>query len=175
MNIRKNEDWLMLGKVGKPYGLQGYFFVSQMEQDLQLEVSEVLVGNSFHSARLTKVKELRLYKGRFLLSLEAIEDRTVLDTFRGQNLWLSKEAVYDPMAAYLNRQVVDCSQKPVGTLQQVVDHGAGPNGMIYCPLQGTLELPLIEDYFKLEEESDKPLRLCQSKDFFADLWHKPSQ
>ncbi len=174
MTIRKQEDWLLLGKVGKPYGLRGQFYISQLDHEPPLDLTEVVVGETLSSGKLAQVAELRTYKDRPLLSLDMIEDRTALESFRGQNLWLAKDETQDPFDLYIDRQVVDCHHNSLGKTSEIVDYGAGPNIVIEATDLKTLELPFIEDYFFIEDSDKGPLKLKQPIDFFEDLWHQPS-
>jgi len=83
-------DWLIVGRVGKPHGVHGDLLVEimsdfpeRMAEDVKFGVGEEDGPSEFH-----RVFRVRIHKGRWLLSVVGLRDRSEVDDWRGRFLFL---------------------------------------------------------------------------------------
>ena len=117
------------GRVGKPHGLDGSFYVEGPRDELPEGGSVVLAGRSHQIARRAGTDD------RPLIRLAGIEDPAPL---RGEILLIEGELAEDE---WLASDLVGCSVPGLGTVTQVVD---GPSCSVLELDDGTL-IPFVSD------------------------------
>ncbi len=174
-------NWKKIGIVGKAHGLRGAFFIGGRSDLLPNSYSEVLLGAEPGKGVTTKITKYQIVNKRVLLSLAAVPDRTQVDFFAGQALWVFESADTLAEASWLGREVLDCQGQHLGEITEVFNYGSADTVQILAKDQRTLEIPLVDDYFVLPKKgaglasrapatAAAPLSLRVPSATFADLW-----
>ncbi|MBY0370777.1 ribosome maturation factor RimM [bacterium] len=141
-----------IGKVGKPHGFRGDFFVLEATENLATDkLQTVRIGEKLYSVRQAEY----LHKG-LRLHLEGIESEEALARLRGEKLWaertvLPQTETDEYLASELvGSQVIDERGTALGTFVSVENVGMGspdrwwvegPQGMFALPAVW----PIIQD------------------------------
>ncbi|MEZ4742206.1 MAG: ribosome maturation factor RimM [Bdellovibrionota bacterium] len=173
----KRKQWLQIGIVGKPYGLRGAFYISGREEPLQMTFSEVSIGKVPSTGYTARILIQKVHNSRSLLTVEGLIDRTAIERYVGEKVWvLAEELVFDEASEYLwkdliGKNVLDVNGKIIGEVCSVNNHGASDIVGIANEKGETLELPFVPTYFVMDFlAADKNLYLLVEKDTFDGLW-----
>jgi 16S rRNA processing protein RimM len=101
--------WLIVGRVGKPHGVHGDLLVDIMTDfpDRLVEDVEFGVGDETGPVAFHRVFRVRLHKGRWLLSVSGIRDRSAVEDWRGRFLFLPEQPLADlPEGYYYEHHLV---------------------------------------------------------------------
>ena len=161
----------LFGKVGKPYGLRGEFFVSECRlPDIGVPAAaSVRVGQDLEC----RVVRHRFYKSRSVLKIASFDDRTAMERYIGQPLWLD-EAVFDHEWSHLvGAEVLDSLGQTVGVVAQFYEFGAGDSLEIVSSDRGEAVLvPVADPYLpSINRVEAGPLTLRVPMSTFAGLWY----
>ena len=106
-----------IGRVGKPHGLKGAFFLTGAESSPELEATVVLSNSNGDRSAAHKVAQSYRSGGHPCIRLETINSLEEAVLVRGQDVWLETDAAETtPEGTYLVGQI---------TGYQAVDHKTG--------------------------------------------------
>lgn len=164
--------YLSLGKVGKPHGLKGAFYVSGRDEALP-QVGRISIGPNPESARSMEIKSMKWQGDRSILEVDGIRDRESAEAILHQEIWIERSQLKLEPTDYLwvdleGALVVTSDQLELGRISGVANYGASD---IVEIVKGNkrMSLPFIQDYFKFPIQSAK-IEVKQDLDFFSDLW-----
>ncbi|MBF0440700.1 MAG: 16S rRNA processing protein RimM [Oligoflexales bacterium] len=171
------DKWLMLGTIGKPYGVAGAFFVSGRTEGLPRELSEVLIGKSAEDGVLSGVLLNKMQGGRPLLKCTLFSKREDAEKLRGERVWVrrgalnidhEKEYFWDDL---IGKSVEDVDGGVIGTVYRVHNYGASDVVFVKSETGRKCEIPLVSHYFDMGFlPDDDALRLVVSRDIFDEAW-----
>jgi 16S rRNA processing protein RimM len=124
-------DWLIVGRVGKPHGVHGDVLVeiiTDFPERLQAGVRFGLGGDDGPS-EFAEAFQVRMHKGRWLLSVRDVRDRPVIEAWRGRYVYLPEQSLDElPEGYYYEHHLVglEC-RDPEGQLLGTVT-GIDPSG-----------------------------------------------
>jgi len=84
---------LLMGCVGRPHGVKGELGVDWQGEYVPKKHDSVMLKKSGGIPVLFYVRESRWHKGRLLLSLEGITDRTAAQNLTGADVFMAKESL----------------------------------------------------------------------------------
>jgi ribosomal 30S subunit maturation factor RimM len=171
-------NWKKIGIVGKAHGLRGAFFVGGRSSLLPNTYSDIVLGDKPQTGLHTQVTNYQICKNRVLLSLSALPDRTRVEFFAGQSLWVTQDtAELSSDTQLIGREVVDCAGEPMGRICDLFNYGASDTVQIIADDKRTLEIPFVGSYFADTSTKDhrRPMALNVPRDTFADLWEEAPQ
>ena len=158
------KELIKLGKIGKPHGLQGFFY---LKAPITLFSGDTLfLGTSEKKSQKVTIKSLKEHKGKQIIQLSEFHDRTELEKHRGETLWAFPKAEEDPLQKFMNQEVCDINSKNFGIVSDFYNCGAGNIIIIRNDKGKSLELPFNEIYFNQEI----PLCLLSCHSNFNDFW-----
>jgi len=178
---RTAQDFLLLGRVGRPHGLKGAFFVVGREEPIPLELGEVLIGSSPEAARCAKIVASRLQNQRPLFVCSLAVDRDASEALLGQSIYVSRqryEAVCEPDLLWsdlVGVTVVDKDGCLLGRIRELYNAGASDVAVIQDEQERSFDLPLAPDYVDLDRELEqmdgvRRLTLLVAAEVFEGLW-----
>lgn len=179
------KDPINVGTVSRPKGIRGDFFVSGRDAPLPKGIKVLWIGKDLKSAKPFHVAKEKVEKNRSLLKLEECADRTSIEPFVLQKIWVPKSEIPLDEGEYFwedlkGLTVQDCDGLSVGVLREVYNYGASDCVEINSECGETsLNLPFIDDFFDidrvcqdLQEAEEVSLFLTKPKAFFSELWEK---
>jgi 16S rRNA processing protein RimM len=95
-------DWLIVGRAGKPHGVHGDLLV-EIITDFPERLTDGVrfgIGDEVQPAEFFDAHRVRYHKGRWLLSIRGIRDRSVVEEWRGRYLFLPEQALEDLPEGY---------------------------------------------------------------------------
>lgn len=163
-------EWIKIGKIGRPKGVRGHFYIAGRNEPLYDKHSVVMLGDS--SAQL-KILEQRHHNDKPYLLVESFDDRTKIETVRGKDVFVRKSEISVDDDEYLwddlvGMQVVDNENTPLGKVVSIYNAGASDIIAIESA-DKSLEIPFVEEYFDFEKSRDH-LVLKVNPQIFVDLW-----
>lgn len=163
--------WKKIGKIGKPHGLKGSFYLSGRTQVLEPVFTEVLVGERPESSTPATISGQRDHSNRTILTLDIFTDRTSLETAVGQWIW-APEAIFErPIDSLRNRPCKDLNGEDMGVITDIFNHGASDILEITSERHGVIEIPFADVYMDTELPLLSPaLQLKVSIETFEGLW-----
>lgn len=169
--------WRKIGIVGKAHGLRGAFFIGGRKSLLPNAYTEVLVGDDPNTGIRTRITGYHIHKNRVVLTLAEMHDRTRIEFFTGQALWVAEDSALLPLEAMIGRPVVDCQGEPLGIIADFYNYGASDTVQIVAQDQRTLEIPYVDSYFascdsKGSANQQQPVALRVPSATFAELWEQ---
>lgn len=169
MNIP--DDLVELGRIGEPYGLKGWVNVlpSSEEPDVLLKskqwwVSRLPVTEGTAVRRVTQPKfedlvfeqfrvlQSKPHSSRIIAHLEGIEQPELAAQFKGRRVYVSRARFPAPAEdEYYWVDLVGCSVvnlqgKTLGSVAQVVDHGAHPILVVRGEAPEEMLIPFVAAY-----------------------------
>jgi 16S rRNA processing protein RimM len=187
-NPKSNYELVPIGKVGRPHGLRGAFFVSDRDDLVPRGYGEVYIGVSAQVARLAKILSTSMQGHRPVLLVSLASDRSQAEALTHQTVFVPSSKLRKVAADaggmlwwdLEGATVVDSDGKTLGIVRQVYNTGASDVIEITTTSDHgksqTLDLPLIDDYVDLKQKLEpRPNTLIQLKvpgSFFEDLWHE---
>ena len=178
------KNWIKIGIVGKPYGLRGAFYVSGRSEILQSDFSEVSLGSDATSGLKSEVKEQKTHKGRSILILTELNDRTAMERYLGKAIWAQSaevDAEFDEEFEYrwkdlIGKKIVDSQDQLIGVVTHVSNHGATDIVELENKKGDSLDIAFIPAYFDMNFTSkDSKLHLVVPKENFDDLWQESAE
>ena len=149
------EDFLVVGRIGKPHGLKGEVSVDPRTDEPERRFAD---GASLRTQRkrpggegtaTLTVRTTRWHSGRLLVTFEEIADRTAAEEARGTVLVVPvdpDETPEDPEEFYdhqlLGLSVVLTTGEPVGEVAEVV-HGAAQDLLVVRVGDGEVLVPFV--------------------------------
>jgi 16S rRNA processing protein RimM len=179
---RKSEAFLTLGKVGRPHGLRGAFFVSGREDPLPRHLKTVLIGKSPETATEAKVTQSSMQANRPLLICSLADDRTAAERLTNLNIYApqaSVKAKAKPDEIYWvdleGAEVFGSEGKLLGKITHVYNAGASDVATIESSEGKTVDVALVAEYVgkKLKLDSlagRRQLHLVVPADTFDEVW-----
>ena len=137
MSSDADRDWLVVGRVIKPHGVQGDLMVEiitdfpeRLADGSTFGLGEEAVPTEFH-----EVFRIRYHKRRWLLSVVDLRDREVVDSWRGRYLFLPEQSLDElPEGFYYEHHLVGlgCRSPKGDELGEVtgIDRGPGQRRLI---------------------------------------------
>ena len=145
-------EWVVMGRIGAPYGVRGWFRVQHYTETLDGLASYPVwwVGRSpdYGSYRLL---DWRVHGSALVVQLEGIEDRALAEALRGQDIVIPREAL--PPAAegefyqadLIGLEVVNQKGLLLGHVHDMLDTGAPHPVMVVQAETGVQTLiPFVE-------------------------------
>lgn len=170
-----DKQWTMIGKVGKPHGLRGLFYVSGRCDLLDEDYREVVVGPDPNKGKADLISCYQIIKNRAVIALASYRDRTAVEAILGQSLWAEEVEQGDHEFDHLiDQPLLDCNGVLLGHVRAVYNYGASDVLEIYFDGKGTLDVPYVPSYFVDFDQPESPLKLSVSADHFSDLWASES-
>ncbi|THB71153.1 MAG: 16S rRNA processing protein RimM [Desulfovibrio sp.] len=154
-----------IGEVVKPHGLRGEFGVDcRADTPFFFEdLDTVFIGSSAKRARAMTVESVREHKGRLLLTVRGVTDRTRAEAMRGLSVFLRDEDLpeLDGDELYLHQieglSIVvrsDGVDTPLGTLSQILTPTPEQEVWVITTPQGKEVMFPATEEFVLEVDLD---------------------
>lgn len=91
------ENWLHMGTLTRPHGIKGEFCIDwHADSPLLLDTPLWLQGGPGEEPRRVRLLSVRRHRGRPLVLLEGVADRTAAEALRGRRLLLRRDALPEP-------------------------------------------------------------------------------
>jgi 16S rRNA processing protein RimM len=144
------DDLIELGRVGEPYGIKGWINVLNHNSDSAALKSAKVWFLHWSAVRLTpaqaapevpkasprlvpvRVAQTKLHSGRLIAQLVGMDDRNLAEHLKGAQVWVSRSQ-FPPLKKgefywvdLIGLAVVNREGVHLGTVSEVVDHGAHP-------------------------------------------------
>jgi 16S rRNA processing protein RimM len=163
--------YLCVGKIGKPHGLKGAFFVAGRDTPLP-DMREICIGEDPEIGKWIPVSRSYFQGDREILEVSTITSRTSEGLIH-QPIWIKRSELNLSSEEFLwidleGQTVFADDGCELGVISQVANYGASDIVEIESG-EKILSLPLISDYFILPMVPG-PVRLKQNSEFFSDLW-----
>jgi 16S rRNA processing protein RimM len=151
-------EHIVVGRIVKPHGLRGEVAVFPLtENAARFEVGAVLhlspTPEGERSLVEVTVESSRMHQGRWLLTLDAIEDRTHAEQHVGSYLLVPREAAEADreegewfLHTLVGRAVVDESGNRIGEVLDVIESAAAPMLEIGGPGRAARLLPFVSEF-----------------------------
>ncbi|MGH8905469.1 MAG: ribosome maturation factor RimM [Egibacteraceae bacterium] len=156
MTVGDDEDLVVAGAVGKPFGIHGEVYVFG-DPDLGVEFtpgSRFLTGSAGLPLR---VASSRVHRARLLVRFEGVEDREAAEALRGVVLRcpraqavLAEDAVW--MADLLGRRIVDDDGAVIGVVGGARDGTAHDYLVVARPGGGELLIPAVTEFVDIDAD-----------------------
>ena len=133
----ENREWLIVGRVGKPHGVHGDLLVEiltdfpeRLAEDVQFGLGDDNAPRDFF-----EVHRVRFHRGRWLLSVRGMRDRSTAESWKGLHLYLPEQALDDlPEGYYYEHHLVglECRSPEGEDLGRVtgLDPGTGQSRLV---------------------------------------------
>jgi 16S rRNA processing protein RimM len=172
------QEWQKIGRVGKPYGLRGAFYVSGRSEPFPAKCRIIALGDSPLSAVQVEIRTVQTIGDRDVLCLEGYSDRTAIEKFVNQMIWAQSAEVRAQLGSneyfwddLVGKPVEDVHGVRLGTIVTVANYGASDVLDLEDGQGRTISLPLVANYFDMDFTAGSlALRLHVSADVFSDLW-----
>jgi 16S rRNA processing protein RimM len=143
------KNLIAVGRVGKPHGLRGGFFLRGSHHTSEFPYREILIGTHERDANLHPVRQV--YRSGDQLVIVSDFDRSALEKIADQFVYVERnqagtETVW---ADLIGVKVVDKAGELVGEIKDV--YNAGATDILVIKAKGTLELPYSDSYFGVLE------------------------
>ena len=154
MAERPDADRVIVGVVGKPFGLHGDVYV---RPDPDLEHAFEAGQRYPHDEGELVVVEARTHSGRLIVRFEAADSREAAEGLRGVVLTVPRDAVELDEDAYwsddlIGREVVDEAGDLVGVVESTRDGAAHDYLVIARPDGGEILLPAVGELMQVEAD-----------------------
>ena len=136
-------EWLIVGRAAKPHGVHGDILV-EIITDFPERLNDGVgfgVGTEDGPEEFFEVHRVRFHKGRWLLSVRGIRDRTPVEVWRGKFLFLPEQPLEDlPEGYYYEHHLtgLECRSRDGRVLGRVtgLDPGEGQSRLV-VDVEGT--------------------------------------
>lgn len=145
-------EWVVMGRVGAPYGVHGWFRVQHYTEALDgLAAYPVWGVGRSPDYRGYRLQDWRVHAGALVVQLEGVEDRALAESLRGQDIVVPREAL--PPAAenefywadLIGLEVVNRKGVLLGRVHEMRDMGAPHPVMVVQAEAGVQTLiPFVE-------------------------------
>ena len=169
------KKWKKIGKIGKAHGLKGAFYLGGRTSLWTDQASFMSIGTDPEYGIQSKLSSRQVIKGRVILSLESLGDRTSLEPHFGADLWCLEQDAhqtfdYDGLVDF--KVMASCGQT-LGQVSEFYNHGASDTFEIVNLHGAVLELPFVDAYIDEIDHKATSIKLCMNADAFVDLWQNP--
>ena len=154
--MNSENSWLVLGRIGKPWGLRGETTCEFFNRKFSVELTGVEVGISFQAnatepEQFTKVESLKSHVKTWRLKLAGVSTPEAAKVFHGAYLLLPRDQlpklnqgeIY--CSDLVGVEVFDCKGKLLGEVTQVCNFGAGD--MLEVKGAVNVFIPFRQEYF----------------------------
>ena len=149
-------EWLVVGRVIKPHGVQGDLMVEIITDfpERLADGSAFGLGEEAAPTEFHEVFRIRYHKRRWLLSVVDIRDREVADSWRGRYLFLPEQSLDElPEGFYYEHHLVGlaCRSPKGDELGEVtgVDQGPGQRRLIVRRGRREFLVPYVSEIVKV--------------------------
>lgn len=170
----------IIGKVGRPHGLKGHFYVSGRSS---------LLPEAFHRASLTlcsgkgeqlcsSVLSHAIIQNRSAIRLADVTDRTAAEKIKGWAIYASEDLEDDPAEHLLEKQLFDVNGEKIGFICGTFNFGGVDTIEILDPEKNLkLLIPLAPSFFDLNNLNKRAAsyQLKVPKDTFEELWYQQDE
>lgn len=178
MTVARPAEHLVLGKVGRPHGLRGDFFVSGRDEPIPSSYGEVWIGATPEAAKAAKVVASRLQGDKLVVRCSLASNRDEAHALTGQLIFVPAKAARARKAkgtwlwAELDGvEVIAADGVRLGVVRHVYNAGASDIVEVLGDAGRRVDLPLIDDYFAIGAPiEDGRVTLKVPASTFADLW-----
>ena len=176
MTVQQN--WLKIGRVGKPYGLRGAFYISGRTEPFPARCRIVALGDVLESAQQIDVRTIQTIGTREVLYLEGHSDRTAIEKFVNQAIWVQSTEVRALLKAseyfwadLIGKPVIDVHGALLGTIAAVENYGASDVLELKDEHGRLLNVPLVANYFDMSfTAASTSLSMLVAAELFDELW-----
>ena len=172
---RNKTEWVVIGRIGKPLGLRGDFYLRERSGFLPESSTKVMVGPDLRSATAGSITESRRHKGKDTIRLSLFHDRTALEPHIGSKIWVeeltakSSTTPFDSLKNPKGYKIVDALGQEMGEAIEKSNFGASDLVTVRL-LDGLfIDIPIVEDYIAEVFVDSKTVRLRMPADFFDEL------
>ncbi len=148
----KPREWLIVGRAGKPHGIHGDILVEIITDfpERLIDGIEFGVGDDSGPREFHHAHRVRYHKGRWLLSVRGIRDRTVIEGWTGEFLFLPEQSLDElPEGYYYEHHLVglECRSPEGDVLGQVsgMDLGDGQSRLVVRNLDREWLVPYVPE------------------------------
>ncbi len=144
MSSEESSEWLVVGRVSKPHGIQGDLtvdiitdFPERLADGVRFGIGEKESPETFH-----EVHRIRYHKRKWLLSVSGLRDRDVAESWRGRFLFLPEQSLDElPEGFYYEHHLVGlvCRTPSGDDLGEVTGIEMGPGQRRLVVRQGRQE------------------------------------
>ncbi len=159
-------NWQNLGQVGRPHGLNGYFFINQ-DQDSNLLAhshQSLIMGKDPTCGMPVTVLKTHMVSGRRVLKVQGIDDREAVIALRDTDFWVEKAS--SDFEGLEGTEVTDLNGEIIGKVIAIANYGASDIVSIENQSKQLIDLPLIDSYFKIGPQLQLVIPLAD----ISELW-----
>jgi 16S rRNA processing protein RimM len=154
---------VLVGRVMKPQGRRGEVAVEPLSDrpDRFTTLRRAFVPGANGEAREVRVEVAWPHKGRYVLKLEGIDSIEAAEALRGLELRIPEEELAAlPEGSYYHHQLVglqvlSTSGEELGTVESVMETGAGAPVLVVRGAQGETLLPFASDWVRSVELAER--------------------
>ena len=147
-----DRSWLIIGRAGKPHGVHGDLLV-EIITDFPERLTDGVrfgLGDDSAPADFFETHRVRYHKGRWLLSVKDIRERSTVEGWRGKFLYLPEQALEDlPEGYYYEHHLagLECRSPDGAVLGRVtgLDPGEGQSRLIVRREQREFLVPYVPE------------------------------
>jgi 16S rRNA processing protein RimM len=156
VTVGSDDELIVAGVVGKPFGIRGEVFVFA-DPDI---ADEFAVGGHYHILSGPIEGELwvaasRNHRGRRIVRFEGVEDRNAAEALRGtvlgvprSRVWVPEDAIW--IANLIGREVVDDDGTIVGVVEGALDGTAHDYLVVVRPDDTELLIPAVIELIDID-------------------------
>lgn len=184
------DDLVELGRIGEPYGLKGWLNVLPSSEEPEvllkskqwwvsrLPASEGVAARRVAQPRIEdlvfepfRVLQSKPHSSRIVAHLEGIEQPELAAQFKGRRVYVSRARFPAlPEGEYYWVDLVGCSvvnqeKKVLGTVVQVVDHGAHPILVVKGRVEEDMLIPFVAAYVLNVDTKAKQIQADWQEDY----------
>jgi len=149
-----------IGRLGKPHGVRGEVKVIPLSDDVDrfLGIRTVLIGRDAKGAKAYSVSSIRPHVSKkglaILLSVNEIQDRDVIDSFRGQTLFAQvSELPHGAEHEVLNTDItgytaINEEGDELGTVAEIIDRPPQNLLVLTTREKGDVMIPFVSEFVK---------------------------
>ncbi len=157
------QTWVALGRVGRPHGLKGAFFIVGFDPGFGFSFREVRIGETPLEAECYKVRSCKASGDQAILSCSSLSRREHAEPLRGKLVFAHRQHLHlDSAEEYLwsdliGKRIASCDgQSLVGTITAVRNFGASDLIAISLEDGAQVEAPFIRDFFDMSFRPEDP-------------------
>ncbi|MFV2071534.1 MAG: ribosome maturation factor RimM [Thermoanaerobaculales bacterium] len=152
MSEPENRGWLIVGRVGKPHGVHGDLLVEiitdfpeRLAEDARFGLGDDNAPRDFY-----EVHRVRFHRGRWLLSVRGMRDRSTAESWKGLYLYLPEQVLEDlPEGYFYEHHLVglECRSPEGEDLGRVtgLDPGKGQSRLVVRRGQREFLVPYVPE------------------------------
>lgn len=156
MSPEDSSEWLVVGRVSKPHGIQGDLTVDIITDfpERLAEGARFGVGGDDTPETFHEVHRVRFHKGKWLLSVVGLRDRTLAESWRGRFLFLPEQSLDElPEGFHYEHHLVglECRSPDGGDLGAItgVDRGPGQHRLVVRRGRREFLVPYVPEIVKV--------------------------